>query len=204
MNVYAKQVAAREGSLETRILASTFFALVTVACSQIAIHLPISPVPVTLQVLAVLLSGLVLGSRWGAVCQIEYLVMGAMGLPVFAGLAGGPAAFAGPSAGYLLGFVPGAYLAGLVFERLQGKTHFAAWAAGACGIAGIYSVGAPWVGVWMGLAGGSVKSILHWAWFAGVVPFFGIDLVKAFAASGLALGGRFGCGLAANFKRFLL
>jgi biotin transport system substrate-specific component len=201
VNVYAGQAAQREGSLQTRILASTFFALVTVACSQIAIHLPISPVPVTMQVLAVLLSGLVLGSRWGAICQIEYLVMGAMGLPVFAGFIGGPAAFAGPSAGYLFGFVPGAFLAGLVFERLQSRTHFAAWAAGIAGIAGIYAVGAPWVGIWMGFAGGSFKSILHGAWFAGVVPFFGIDLVKAIAASGLATGGRFGCGLYANFRR---
>jgi biotin transport system substrate-specific component len=201
VNVYAGQAASREDSLQMRILASTFFALATVACSQIAIHLPISPVPVTLQVLAVLLSGLVLGSRWGAVCQIEYLVMGAAGLPVFAGFTGGPAAFIGPSAGYLLGFIPGAFLAGLIFERLQSRTHLAAWAAGIAGIAGIYAVGAPWVGAWLALAGRSPHSILHGAWFAGVVPFFGIDLVKAFAASGLALGGRFGCGLYANFRR---
>jgi biotin transport system substrate-specific component len=202
MNTYAGQAAVKTGSLQTKILASTFFALVVAACSQIAVYLPISPVPVTMQVLAVLLSGLVLGSRWGAICQAEYLVMGAMGLPVFAGFSGGPAAFADPSGGYLFGFVLGAFLAGWVFEKLQSKTHFAAWAAGVAGIAGIYIVGAPWVGIWIGAAsGGSLKSTLHGAWFAGVAPFLGIDLIKAFAASGIALGGRFGCGLAANFRR---
>jgi biotin transport system substrate-specific component len=77
------------------------------------ITLPIWPVPATMQTLVVLLLGALGGSRLGAAAVLLYLAEGAMGLPVFAGGAGGPAALMGPTAGFLLGFVAAAWLAGL-------------------------------------------------------------------------------------------
>jgi len=82
------------------------------------ISLPMWPVPATLQTLAVLLLGALGGPRLGAASVALYLAEGAAGLPVFAGGAGGLAVLAGPTAGYLLGFLPAAWLAGLAGRGL--------------------------------------------------------------------------------------
>src|SRR5689334_22502878 len=104
------------------LIASLGFAGLTAICAQMAFRLPWTPVPVTLQVFAVLMSGLMLGRKLGALAQLEYLVIGLMGAPVFAGFTGGPAALLGPSGGYLPGFVLGAYFAGLVWERSRSRS----------------------------------------------------------------------------------
>ncbi|WP_235035494.1 biotin transporter BioY [Roseomonas sp. 18066] len=76
------------------------------------ITLPMWPVPATMQTLVVLLLGALGGSRVGVAAVLLYLAEGAMGLPVFAGGAAGPAALMGPTAGFLFGFLPAAWLAG--------------------------------------------------------------------------------------------
>jgi biotin transport system substrate-specific component len=201
MTSFAKRWLFGELPLVDRIAWSIFFALATGACTQIAIHLPFTPIPVTLQVLAVLLSGLVLGSRWGAISQIQYLAMGAIGMPVFAGFKAGAAAFFGPTGGYLLGFVAGAYVAGLIFERLQNSTRLAAFIAGVAGILAIYSPGFTWLSVWLRFSGvGSIGGALHGAFVMGVAPFIVVDALKAVAAASLATGGRWGRGLIRDFR----
>ena len=80
------------------------------ASAQVSI--PAWPVPATLQSLAVLLLGAFGGSRLGVAAVAAYLLEGALGLPVFAGGNAGPAALMGPTAGYLIGFLPAAWLAG--------------------------------------------------------------------------------------------
>lgn len=185
------------------MFAAMVFAGVTAACSQISFHLWCTPVPVTLQVLAVILSGLVLGRKWGAISQIQYLTMGAIGMPIFAGFKAGPTAFVGPTGGYLIGFVVGAYAAGWMFERLDGRTQFAAWLAGFVGIAGVYAFGSTWLAVWLMFMGASSWSVAMMnSYRLGIVPFIGVDLLKAIGASSLALGGRFGKGLIDNFRQF--
>ncbi|MDQ4126909.1 MAG: biotin transporter BioY, partial [Actinomycetota bacterium] len=77
-------------------------AAVTAVAAQITIPLPFSPVPFTLQVPAVVLSGLLLGPRYGAVAQAIYVLLGAVGVPVFAGFKGGLGIIFGPTGGYLL------------------------------------------------------------------------------------------------------
>lgn len=174
----------------SRLAASTIFAGI-MAASAVSFRLWFTPVPVTLQVLTVILSGLLLGSRWGAVSQLQYLALGAMGLPIFSNMTGGPAAFVGPTAGYLIGFVPGAYLCGLIFERLGGRSWLAAFAGGAAGIAGIYLPGALWLAMWLGLVSAKpISECLSGAWQMGIVPFIAVDLLKASAAAGLLMGGR--------------
>ena len=95
-------------------------ALITV-CSWISIQ--IGPVPVTLQTLAVLAVILTTGGRRGSIAVAVYLALGAIGVPVFSGFKGGPAAFAGPTGGFLIGFLAAALvywlLEKLVFARLM-------------------------------------------------------------------------------------
>lgn len=103
--------------LTARLVGIALFALLTSAAAWTRIPIPGTPVPLTFQTLAVLLSGAVLGPFRGAASQILYLALGLMGLPVFAGSGAGWAYLAGPTAGYLVGFV----LASLFVGGMLGK-----------------------------------------------------------------------------------
>ncbi|HEY3298781.1 MAG TPA: biotin transporter BioY [Armatimonadota bacterium] len=196
METYERSSALSQTGVTARFASALFFATATAVCARLAFHLWYTPIPVTLQVLGVILSGLVLGKKWGAVSQIQYLVLGLMGFPVFAGGLAGPAAFAAPDGGYLFGFVAGAYLAGYVYEILKERTSFAAWIAGTAGMLGVYALGASWLAIWLGFAAGrSLQGSIAGAWQLGIVPFIGIDFLKAMAASALAFGGRSGRGV---------
>lgn len=95
-------------------LGSALFAALTAVGAAVAFPLAFSPVPVTLQTFFVVLAGAVLGPVWGPVSQLAYLAAGVSGLPVFAGGLAGPGALLGPTGGYLVGFVLGAWTAGLL------------------------------------------------------------------------------------------
>ncbi len=162
------------------------------------VQIPIGPVPITLQVLFVLLSGLVLGSRLGAFSQVEYLAAGFAGAPIFAGGKAGFVALLGPTGGYLVGFVLGAYLAGRVAESVARPGRIRFFLAGLLGTAGIYLCGATWLATWFAVANGTNWAAeLHNAWTAGVLPFIALDTAKALAASAVTLSGR---SLAVRFR----
>ncbi|MCD6373778.1 MAG: biotin transporter BioY [Thermococcus sp.] len=146
------------------------FAALTAVGAQISI--PIGPVPITLQVLFVLLSGLILGARLGFLSQLVYVVMGALGIPVFAGLQGGIAVIYGPTGGYIIAFPIAAYLAGLFAERLGRKGMLI---GSALGVGVIYFLGWLRLGLFLG---GDFKK----AFFLGVTPFLPVDAVKAAVA----------------------
>lgn len=125
-----------------------------VLAASAQVVLPAWPVPATLQSLAVLLLGAMGGARLGMASVGLYLVEGALGLPVFAGGAAGPAVLAGPTAGYLLGFLPAAWLAGQVSDGAwwkQGTVLLAAhlllfvpgvaWLAGFIGVERAFAAG---------------------------------------------------------------
>lgn len=165
-----------------RIAVVVVFAAITAVTARITFYLPFTPVPITLQTLAVVLSGLVLGSRGGALAQMTYLGLVASGLPVDAnGL--GMAAFFGPTAGYLVAFVPAAFVTGWLAERFSARTWWGNFAATLTGVAVLYMVGASWLAVILG----------SWqkAWLAGVVPFILLDAVKAAIAAATAESGKF-------------
>lgn len=94
-----------------------FGSLFVAVSSQVAFYLPFTPVPVTGQTFAVLLIGAVLGSRRGGLSLALYVLEGMLGLPVFAGGTGGMAVLFGPTAGYLIGFIPAAILIGSLSEK---------------------------------------------------------------------------------------
>lgn len=106
----------RNSSTDIALIAG-FAALIAVCAILPSINVA-GPVPITLQTLAVLLTGAVLGARRGFLAVVLYLVVGAAGLPVFANGSSGLGVFSGPSVGYLLGFPLAAALCGLIVERL--------------------------------------------------------------------------------------
>jgi biotin transport system substrate-specific component len=101
------------------------------------IRVPIPYVPMTLQTLMVMFSGLILGGRLAACSQLVYILVGLMGIPIFA-YGGGPAYVLQPSFGYLLGFILGAYVVGLLTEKQQQLRRARLFVALIAGTAAIY------------------------------------------------------------------
>lgn len=165
------------------VLASLLVAL----SARISIGLPFSPVPITGQTLAVLLVGASLGSRLGALSLVAYLVEGLAGLPVFAGgasawtpSAAGVPVIVGPTAGYLLGFVPAAWLTGRLAERGWDRRIWTSAVAMAAGNAVIYVFGLWWLARFV-----PRESLL----VAGLLPFLPGDALKIAIAAAALPGG---------------
>ncbi len=132
-------------------------------------EIPMWPVPITGQTLVVLVLGFAFGPALAGATVATYLAQGALGLPVFAGGAGGPAHLTGPTAGYLFGFLAAAVLTGWLATRGWHR-HAATVAAGmVLGNLAIYAMGATWLA---NLTDGSV------AWNGGVQPFLVGDAIK--------------------------
>jgi len=174
------------------LAAATVFAALTALAARVQVHLPFTPVPVTGQVFCVLLAGAALGPRLGFVSMVEYLAAGAAGLPVFA-YGGGPAALLGPTSGYLIGFTLAAAVVGWLRPvsavptlRLFDSSAVRSFLACLCGVAVIHAFGAGWYAIWSLATTGvaALPAVLGQA----VVPFVGVDVVKAALAAGLAPG----------------
>lgn len=143
-------------------------ALIAIA-AQVAIPLPFTPVPLTLQPLAVILIGVVLGSTRGAAAAVLYLLEGMSGLPVFAQGHGGALWLLGPTAGFLYSYPFAAWVAGFVSERGWGSSILRA-------IAGmLLALGMIYLGGWSWLA---MLTDARSAFAAGVAPFVLADIVK--------------------------
>jgi len=168
-----------EKSLTRNCLLVMGTSLLLALSAQIAIPLPFSPVPVTLQTLVVLLAGAVLGSRLGTLSVLIYLVEGAVGLPFFAkGGAGLTYLLRGYTTGYLIGFVVVAFVVGLLVEGGLGQKFSTAVLAMFVGNILLYCFGLPWL-----------KSVLNIsmskAFAFGLYPFILGDLYKIGLASAL-------------------
>jgi len=157
------------------VVASLMAALMAVGAY---IHIPIGPVPIVLSTLFVLLAGLLLGSRWGLASVGLYLLVGAIGMPVFAGGKGGLAHFVGPTGGYLFGFALAAWVTGFISERSRGFLVIEILAVVAGSLA-IYAFGVPWL-----------KMVTKMSWtktfMVGMVLFLIGDAIKATVAVMLA------------------
>ena len=153
------------------VLCSLMAALMAVGAF---IQVPIGPVPIVLTNLFVLLTGLLLGARWGTASAALYLLVGALGLPVFSGGRGGLAHLFGPTGGYLFGFVLSAWITGFISGCFR-RSISGSLLAVIFGSLVIYGLGVPWL-----------KIITHmtWnkAWMVGMVPFLPGDVLKAISA----------------------
>jgi biotin transport system substrate-specific component len=164
-------------------LAATLF---VAAAAHVSIPLWFTPVPLSLQPLAVLAVGLALGPVTGFFAMLAYLAEGAMGMPVFSptGL-GGVAQIVGPTGGYLMAYPLVAFIVGALTRGLETKTPRFVAAAIACTAATVllFVCGAGWL---MAEAHLSV----HQAWMVGIAPFAPSEAIKIAVAAGLynALG----------------
>jgi biotin transport system substrate-specific component len=159
------------------------FAALTAVLAQIRFPLPGTPVPVTGQTFGVLLAGGVLGMRAGALSQAVYLVLGLVGLPVFAAGASGWTVVSGVTGGYLIGFILAAALVGWMVERGEDRHLVTSTVAMLAGTVVIYLVGVPWLAWSLGVpviaeSGTSAVSL-------GLVPFVIGDLAKLVLAGAL-------------------
>jgi len=164
-----------------KLLLALSMACVTGLLAQLRVYLPFTPVPLTGQVFAVLLSGVLLGRWAGGASQGLYVGLGLAGVPWFSGMRGGPAVVLGVDGGYLVGFIVVAFLVGHITERhirARSLTVLLPMLLGCVGV--IYLMGAAWFAVVMGTG--------LWATLAlAVLPFVPLDLAKA---AGVALIGK--------------
>jgi biotin transport system substrate-specific component len=168
------------GFLAYHLALSLTFTLLTIIAARITVEIG-GPVPFTMQVLAVLLAGMVLGSVDGAMSQMFYVSLIALGAPIDArGL--GALALQGPTAGFLIGFIPMAFVAGFLVEH-GFKFWWLRWLAGVVGIIVLYGLGAPYLKYKLGMS-------WQMTWDVAVEPFLALDMAKAFIAATLTEGMR--------------
>lgn len=151
-----------------------FGALAIVLAAQVSIPLPGTPVPITLQSLAVVLVGFALGFRRGIAAVGAYLAAGALGAPVFAGFNTLPALW-GPTSGYLVGFIPAVAIAGFAADRK--------WS----GLVGTFSVAFVAQAVIIALGAAVLAAFVgtHQVWTMGVSWFLVGDVVKSTIATAI-------------------
>ncbi len=164
-------------ALPGRLALAFGMACLTGLAAQVRIPLGFTPVPITGQVFAVLLAGILAGSGWGAVSQVIYVGLGAAGVPWFSGWTAGLQV---TTAGYLTGFIPAAWLIGWLTQQhinmrgLPGQTLLML-----AGVGVIYFCGALYFAAVLGTG--------LWATLVGaVLPFIPLDIAKALAAAAIA------------------
>lgn len=129
-------------STKEMILIAMFAGLTAIGAG---ISIPLGEVPITMQTLFVILSGLILGSRLAALSQLVYIVLGLIGIPIFAGFTGGIQSIIKPSFGFLIGFVFAAYIVGKI-SHLEGEISTKRiWIASIVGTGVIYLFGLPYM-----------------------------------------------------------
>ncbi|MBI1383645.1 MAG: biotin transporter BioY [Rhizobiales bacterium] len=166
---------AASGALLRDVLLVLAGSALIAVCAHIKV--PMYPVPMTMQPFAVLLVGLAFGWRLGGLTVLAYLAEGALGLPVFTGGAG-LAYMAGPTGGYLVGFLAAAVTAGWLAGQGWGRPAVRVFLAMLIGTAVIYAFGLAWLAFGLGL--GLEKAVT-----VGMLPFIPGDLVKAALAAAL-------------------
>lgn len=125
----AKYAAFRwryELSIPKKLVLSLVMVAVTTLLAQIKVHLPWSPVPITGQTLGALFSGVLLGTWWGGISMLLYAILGAIGLPLFSGWTHGFSIIAGPTGGYIVGFIFASLLLGFFTDKyVRSRSFFA-------------------------------------------------------------------------------
>jgi biotin transport system substrate-specific component len=173
-----------EVSRAIRVAAVVFLALLTAIAAQVAVPLPFTPVPLTLQPMVVLLGGAALGSRLGMSSQLLYLCAGIAGLPVFAPSAVLPAGvfrLLGPTGGYLLSYPLAAFLTGWLAERGFDRRYGASVLAMSGGLAIIFTFGVTWLALFARPTPLGFEAAL----LAGFYAFLPVDLYKVLVAAAI-------------------
>jgi biotin transport system substrate-specific component len=149
--------------------------------AQVSVPVPGSPVPITGQTLGVVLTAAALGPIRGTLVQVFYILAGAVGLPFYSEASHGVDVVLGATGGYLIGFIPAAYLIGLAARRGRDRNVLTALPLFIAGQAVIFAVGVPWLAVTTGMTASQALD-------AGFYPFILGGIVKAVIAAAV-LGG---------------
>lgn len=164
-----------ERSKTVDFIYAAMFAALTAVLGLISIPLPFSPVPVSGQSLGIMLAGSILTIRQAGFSVLTFVLIGAVGVPVFSGLTGGLGVVIGPRGGYYLGFLVGAMVIGLLRGKRDNPWRLAL-ANLVGGVVVVYLFGVAWLSFVTGM--GLEKAVM-----AGALPFIPGDLFKVFAAT---------------------
>jgi biotin transport system substrate-specific component len=164
--------AVRAGNVALVTAGVLFMALL----AQVSVPVPGSPVPITGQTLGVVLTAAALGAARGTLVQVFYILAGAVGLPFYSEASSGVEVVLGATGGYLVGFIPAAYLIGLAARRGRDRNFLTALPLFVAGQAVIFAVGVPWLAVTTGMTASQALD-------AGFYPFILGGIVKAVIAA---------------------
>jgi biotin transport system substrate-specific component len=181
VSVAAASVAARKS---IRVASLLFLTALTAAAAQVSIHIPFTPVPLTLQPMIVLVGSAALGARLGALSQILYLLLGVLGFPVFAAspiLPQGAGRLLGPTGGYLMAYPAAAFVTGWLAKRGFDRRYLSSVVAMLAGLCMLFVGGVAWLAY--GARGGAVG--LEAALSTGLYPFLLPDLAKVCIAGAI-------------------
>ena len=170
-NIDNNKLPLNKNNINSKVIDIIFIALfvaIIAVCSQIII--PFGQIPFTLQTLAVLLSASLLGAKRGSCSVFIYILLGAVGLPVFSGFSGGLSFLLGPTGGYIIGFLFTAFIVGFITEKL-GDKHWVLALSMALGILVCYAFGTMWFCIIM------KRDILYGLLWC-VVPYIIPDVIK--------------------------
>lgn len=169
-----------ESTFANKVVLAFGFACLTGLLAQIRFSLPYTPVPVTAQVFAVLLSGVILGKWYGGLSQGLYSGIGAAGFPWFNGLKGGMDVLSGVTGGYIIGFIAAALVIGWLTDRyVRCRSFIGLFSIMLLGIALIYLFGVVQLSLILGVNAQRAIEL-------GALPFIGVDVYKALIAAAIA------------------
>ncbi len=169
-----------ESTFTNKVMLAFGFACLTGLLAQVRFYLPYTPVPVTGQVFAVLLSGVILGKWYGGLSQCLYAGIGAVGLPWFNGLKGGTDVLSGVTGGYIVGFIAAALVIGWFTDRyVRSRSFIGLFSIMLIGIALIHIFGVVQLSLVLGV---NVQKAIE----LGALPFIGVDIYKALIAAAIA------------------
>jgi len=178
-----------ELSIPKKLALAIGMAAVVGLLAQVRFPLPWSPVPITGQTFGVLLAGVLMGSAWGGISLALYAGLGVAGVPWFTGWSGGISHLAGPTGGYIIGFIFAALFLGYFTDKYVRSRSFVSM-LGLMLFANfilIYIPGLFQLGLWLNLVSGKAVS-LSGILTMGAIPFIAGDITKAVLAAGIARG----------------
>jgi len=187
-NVLEKYESARynffkwrfESTTANKVALAFAFACLTGILAQLRFYLPYTPVPVTGQVFAALLSGVILGKWYGGMSQGLYAGLGAAGIPWFNGGKAGMEILSGVTGGYIIGFIAASLVIGWFTDRyLKSRSFAGLFSLMLLGIAVIYFFGVVQLSLVLGVNAQKAIEL-------GAIPFIGIDIYKALIVSAIA------------------
>jgi biotin transport system substrate-specific component len=162
-----------------KLVLIAFFAATTAVIAPFTIPLPLSPVPLSLSIFAVFLSGAILNKYSAFVSQTVYILLGAVGIPVFSGFRGGLGIITGATGGYIVSYAFMAFIIALILEK-TGRSYLTYMLAMLFSLIICYSLGVAWLAVVM-------KISFFQAFLVGAVPYIAFDTIKALLCAGVAV-----------------